>query len=335
MWTMPGVLAFLLAAGCAAAMGFAIQRGATCAVVAVEEVLSEGRVTRLAAMAEAALWVAGGLFLARALGLLTAVPAGSYALTGWTVLGGVLLGLGAYVNGACAFGSVARLGRGEWAFLATQAGFFLGCLTFGPVIGGAPAPLPQSSPVPQAPAAFALPVGALNAGLSGARRIGSVALEEWDAVLAVNLTAPMLLAQEAMRFWQAQRGGAIVNIGSRTWLSGAGPGYTASKAGLVGLTRSLAVQLGPLGITVNAVAPSYLGSAFNFAGNEEARRRAEQEHIRLGVLDRLGTAEDVAGAVAFLTSEDARFITGEVIHVCGGAQLAARPASAEITEGTS
>jgi NAD(P)-dependent dehydrogenase (short-subunit alcohol dehydrogenase family) len=174
-----------------------------------------------------------------------------------------------------------------------------------------------------------------NAGLSGARRIGSVALEEWDAVLAVNLTAPMLLAQEAMRFWQAQRGGTIVNIGSRTWLSGAGPGYTASKAGLVGLTRSLAVQLGPLGITVNAVAPSYLGSAFNFPGDEEARQRAEQEHIQLGVLDRLGTAEDVAGAVAFLTSEDARFITGEVIHVCGGAQLAARPASAEITEGKS
>ena len=60
------------------------------------------------------------------------------------------------MNGACAFGSVARLGRGEWAFLATPAGFFLGCLTFGPVIGGAPAPLPQSSPVLQAPAAFAL-----------------------------------------------------------------------------------------------------------------------------------------------------------------------------------
>ena len=280
--------------------------------MAVEEVLSEGRVTRLAAMAEAALWVAGGLFLARALGLLTAVPAGSYALTGWTVLGGVLLGLGAYVNGACAFGSVARLGRGEWAFLATPAGFFLGCLTFGPVIGGG-----------------ACTATAEFAGAAGPGRLRA------DAVLAVNLTAPMLLAQEAMRFWQAQRGGAIVNIGSRTWLSGAGPGYTASKAGLVGLTRSLAVQLGPLGITVNAVAPSYLGSAFNFAGNEEARRRAEQEHIRLGVLDRLGTAEDVAGAVAFLTSEDARFITGEVIHVCGGAQLAARPASAEITEGTS
>ncbi|WP_372622195.1 SDR family NAD(P)-dependent oxidoreductase [Falsiroseomonas sp.] len=172
-----------------------------------------------------------------------------------------------------------------------------------------------------------------NAGLSGARRIGEVAIAEWDAVLAVNLTAPMLLAQEAMPLWQARHGGSIVNIASRVWLSGAGPGYTASKAGLIGLTRSLAVQLGPLEVTVNAVAPSYLGSGFNFDGDEAARRRAEQEHIRLGVLDRLATAEDVAGAVAFLASADARFITGEVLHVCGGAQLAARPASAEVTDG--
>jgi NAD(P)-dependent dehydrogenase (short-subunit alcohol dehydrogenase family) len=172
-----------------------------------------------------------------------------------------------------------------------------------------------------------------NAGLSGARRIGAVGMAEWDAVLAVNLTAPMLLAQEAMPFWQARHGDSIVNIGSRVWLSGAGPGYTASKAGLIGLTRSLAVQLGPLDVTVNAVAPSYLGSGFNFPGDDAARQRAEQEHIRLGVLDRLATAEDVAGAVAFLASADARFITGEVLHVCGGAQLAARPVSAEVSDG--
>lgn len=173
-----------------------------------------------------------------------------------------------------------------------------------------------------------------NAGLSGARRIGAVDLAEWDAVMQVNLTAPMLLAQEAMRFWRRQRGGSIVNVASRVWVSGAGPGYTASKAGLVGLTRSLAVQLGPLGVTVNAVAPSYLGTGFNFAGQAAARGEAEEQHIRLGVLDRLATPRDVAGAIAFLAGEEARFITGEVIHVAGGAQLAARPASEAIAEGS-
>jgi NAD(P)-dependent dehydrogenase (short-subunit alcohol dehydrogenase family) len=173
-----------------------------------------------------------------------------------------------------------------------------------------------------------------NAGLSRARRIGAVALADWDAVMAINLTAPMLLAQEAMRFWQRQGEGSIVNVASRVWVSGAGPAYTASKAGLVGLTRSLAVQLGPLGVTVNAVAPSYLGTGFNFGGQEEARRAAEAQHIALGVLNRLATPEDVAGAIAFLASADARFITGEVIHVCGGSQLAARPASAAVNEGS-
>ncbi|MGG5820219.1 SDR family NAD(P)-dependent oxidoreductase [Falsiroseomonas sp. HW251] len=173
-----------------------------------------------------------------------------------------------------------------------------------------------------------------NAGLSRARRIGEVDLADWDAVMAVNLTAPMLLAQESLRFWQRQRAGSIVNVASRVWVSGAGPAYTASKAGLVGLTRSLAVQLGPLGVTVNAVAPSYLASGFNFPGQDEARRAAEAEHIALGVLDRIATPEDVAGAIAFLAGEEARFVTGEVIHVCGGAQLAARPASRAVTEGS-
>jgi len=119
---------FVLAVLAASAMGFAIQRGGTCTVAAIEEVLSQRRAHRLAAMLEASLWVAGGLAIAQLLHVAGSMPAG-VAIDGWTVAGGVLLGLGACINGACVFGAVARLGSGEWAYLLTPAGFYVGCLT--------------------------------------------------------------------------------------------------------------------------------------------------------------------------------------------------------------
>jgi len=164
-----------------------------------------------------------------------------------------------------------------------------------------------------------------NAGLSRAPRLGEVTLEDWHAVLAINLTVPMLLAQAAMTFWRDGDGGRVINIGSRVWVSGSGPAYTASKAGLVGLTRSMAVQLGPLGVTANVVAPSFIDTPFNAASGHAAAARSLDLNRRLGVLSRLGTPEDVANAVAFFASDEASFITGEVLHVCGGAQLAGRP----------
>ena len=163
-----------------------------------------------------------------------------------------------------------------------------------------------------------------NAGLSRAPRLGEVTLEDWDAVLAINLTVPMLLTQAAMGFWRDGQGGRVVNIGSRVWVSGSGPAYTASKAGIVGLTRSMAVQLGPLGVTVNVVAPSFIDTPFNVASGHAAAARLLERNRRLGVLSRLCTPADVANAVAFLASDDASFITGEVLHVSGGAQLAGR-----------
>lgn len=139
--------AFLIALGCVALMGFAIQRGATCTVAAVDEALTRRSYRRLAGFGEAALWVAGGLLAARALGLLPALPPG-YAVSGWTVLGGVLLGLGAWVNRACVFGAIARLGSGEWAYAATPLGYYLGCLSL-PWLFGMPVPhkLDAGSPV--------------------------------------------------------------------------------------------------------------------------------------------------------------------------------------------
>jgi len=149
-------LAFVVAAVCAATMGFAIQRGATCTVAAVEEVVSAGSFRRLAALFEAALWVAGGLLVAQAVHLLPTMPPG-YALGVWTIVGGALLGLGAFVNGACVFGAIARFGSGEWTYLLTPVGFYVGCITVPVVFGPPPAQkLTQGSPVLQAPAWLAV-----------------------------------------------------------------------------------------------------------------------------------------------------------------------------------
>jgi len=145
-------IAFFVAALCAGVMGYAIQRGATCTVAAVDEIVTEGSCGRLLSLVEAVLWVCGGLVVAEVLRLLPQMPAG-YATTAWTVIGGVLLGLGAFVNGACVFGAIARLGSGEWAYILTPVGFFVGCLSVTPLFGAPePRPLPNGSSVLRAPA---------------------------------------------------------------------------------------------------------------------------------------------------------------------------------------
>ncbi len=162
-----------------------------------------------------------------------------------------------------------------------------------------------------------------NAGRTGASRIDALDPGEWEAVLRVNLTAPMLLCREAVPLMRAN-GGSIVNVASRVYLSGTGVGYTSSKSGLIGLTRTLAVQLGPHRIRVNAVAPSFLNSPFNKKIVAENRGLADAFR-KITPLGRVGTPDDVAGAIAFLASDRASFITGDVLHVCGGAQLAPQP----------
>jgi len=149
---------------------------------------------------------------------------------------------------------------------------------------------------------------------------------DWDQVIAVNLWGPALLCHASVDLLGAAGGGAIVNIGSRTWLSGGPMAYAASKAGLVGLTRALAIELGPREITVNAVAPSMVVTPFTRNGRTDDEFDAlVQRHRAMTAIPRLASPEDVADAVAFLASDQARFITGEVLHVSGGAQLAPRP----------
>ena len=142
--------AFVISAICAVLMGYAIQRGATCTVAAMDEVVRKRGLNRLASMLEASLWVVGGLLIAQSLHLLGTMPAG-YAITYVTVLGGALLGFGAYVNKACVFGAIARLGSGEWAYAITPIGFYVGCVTFASIFSfPAQQKLAYGSPVLQA-----------------------------------------------------------------------------------------------------------------------------------------------------------------------------------------
>ena len=112
-------------------------------------------------------------------------------------------------------------------------------------------------------------------------------------------------------------------IGSRTWLSGGNPAYTASKAGLVGLARAFVHELGPTGGTVNVVAPGPVDTGL-VSGDEESKQRRFATWAEKTPLRRVATPEDVAAAVAFFASSGASFVTGEVLHVAGGLQLAPR-----------
>jgi len=198
---------WLAAIVCVGAMGFAIQRGGTCTVAAVEEVLEHRRAHRLLAMLEASLWVAGGLALAQLGHLARSMPAG-YATSAWTVVGGAMLGLGAWVNRACVFGAVARLGSGDWVYALTPAGFFVGCLSVMALFPRPPAAtLMDASPVLQMAGALALAfvlfvLWRTRSGLAvlrGADRAARLGQKVWaphaaTIVIGVSFVVTLLLA---------------------------------------------------------------------------------------------------------------------------------------------
>ncbi|MCL2547611.1 MAG: 3-oxoacyl-[acyl-carrier-protein] reductase [Symbiobacteriaceae bacterium] len=140
--------------------------------------------------------------------------------------------------------------------------------------------------------------------------------EEWQQVIDVNLSSAFYCSQAAIRHMIRQRWGRIINISSVVGVMGnAGQvNYGASKAGMIGLTKSLARELASRGITVNALAPGYIGSAMTAELTEEQREKI-LSNIPAGWF---GEARDVAAAAFFLASDDARYITGHVLHVDGG-----------------
>ena len=155
-----------------------------------------------------------------------------------------------------------------------------------------------------------------NAGIARDQLLMRMKPEEWDAVIATNLTAAYSCTQAVLRPMLRQRWGRVVNVGSVVGQSG-NPGqanYAASKAGLIGFSKALAQEVAARGITVNVVAPGFIETDMT-AAIGDAAREALTERIPAG---RLGQPEDVAAAVCYLASEEASYITGQVIGVNGG-----------------
>lgn len=154
------------------------------------------------------------------------------------------------------------------------------------------------------------------------RPLEEVSPADWQAIIAVNLTGAFLMAQAAAPGMKARRYGRIVNISSGAGLGISLTGiqaYASAKAGQIGLTRQLAHELGPWGITVNNVAPGFVRSNPTTERQWEAMGEAGQERLIQSIaLKRLGTPEDIAHAVLFFASKYASWISGQVISVDGG-----------------
>lgn len=155
-----------------------------------------------------------------------------------------------------------------------------------------------------------------NAGIARDQLALRMKRADWQAVLDTNLTGAFLCVQQALPAMLKQRYGRVINITSVVALMG-NPGqanYVAAKAGLIGLTKALAVELAARNITVNAVAPGFIATPMT----ESLPEKVKQEYMVRIPVGRMGTAEDVAYAVLFLAADEASYITGHVLSVNGG-----------------
>ena len=155
-----------------------------------------------------------------------------------------------------------------------------------------------------------------NAGITRDTLLMRMSEEDWDAVLDINLKGAFLVTKAVVKPMMKQRSGAIVNIASVVGIMG-NPGqanYTASKAGLIALTKTTAKELGSRNVRVNAVAPGFIRTAMT----DKLAEPVKEAMLKMVPLGRLGEPEDVAKAVAFLASDAAAYVNGQTLAVCGG-----------------
>ncbi len=155
-----------------------------------------------------------------------------------------------------------------------------------------------------------------NAGITRDGLLLRMKENDWDAVMSINLKSVYLCTKAVMRTMMKQRSGRIINLASVVGVMGnAGQSnYAASKAGVIGFTKSTAKELAPRGITVNAVAPGFIATEMT----EKLSDEVKQEFLNKIPLNKAGTPEDVAHVVRFLASPDSHYITGQVLHIDGG-----------------
>ncbi|MVW69987.1 SDR family oxidoreductase [Bordetella sp. 15P40C-2] len=164
-----------------------------------------------------------------------------------------------------------------------------------------------------------------NAGLTTSSTLEETSVAELDRILAINVRAPLQCVQACLPSMIRSGQGAIVNIASRAALGmPRRSAYSAAKSGLMGFTRTWALELGKHGITVNTVSPGPVETELYRNNNPMTPEQREQLESRIP-LRRLGQPEDIAGAIAFFLSADSRFITGQTLYACGGLSIGAAP----------
>ncbi len=157
-----------------------------------------------------------------------------------------------------------------------------------------------------------------NAGIIRDNMIWNMEAADFDAVININLKGTWLMCREAAKKMKQQNSGRIINISSRAWLGNAGQtNYSASKAGVIGLTRALALELGKYNIAVNAVAPGLIDTPLT----QKLSKDILEKLIMAQPTKTMGKPEDVANMVSFLASEKTSFITGQTIYVDGGKSI--------------